>query len=391
MQTRENVYSQTQKSVLKCLLAILLFCAVCALIGNAGVIKNCKIENSSVFFSSQNSIKPQKVTFDVSDVSGDDDYVHIGGTPIGISVNAGGLIVVDKCAVKTDVGDVYPTARADVKSGDVILSVDGEDVTSIYKLKNILGKSEFGAVTLKINRKGRVFDVKVNATKDTLGQFKLGLALKEDVSGVGTLTFVTRNGKFGALGHHICDNESGLCEQLNSGKIYNVNVDGVVKGEKGKAGGLIAEVNKIGQSIGDVDCNTDIGIYGDFNGENRGDLYKIAAKGEAKIGKAQVLTTIDGQNPQFYDIDIVKVVTQNSVNEKGMVVSVTDKRLIEKTGGIVQGMSGSPIVQNGILIGAITHVFVQDPTRGYAVHSRFMYEYAQNTSLSNADFGLLCA
>ena len=119
-------------------------------------------------------------------------------------------------------------------------------------------------------------------------------------------------------------------------------------------------------------------MYGKFDGEYDGKLYKIAAKGEARIGKAQVLTTIVGSTPKFYEVEIVKVVSQSEPAEKGMVVKVSDKELLEKTGGIVQGMSGSPIVQDGVLIGAITHVFVQDPTRGYAVHSRFMYEKAQS-------------
>ena len=130
------------------------------------------------------------------------------------------------------------------------------------------------------------------------------------------------------------------------------------------------------KSIGAINANTDIGLYGKYEGEYGGDLYRIAMKGEAKVGKAQVLTTIDGASPKFYDIDVVKVVSQSVASEKGMVICVRDKELLDKTGGIVQGMSGSPIVQNGILIGAVTHVFIQDPTRGYAVHSRFMYDYA---------------
>ncbi len=390
MQRRENVYVKTQKAVLRCLLAIMLFCFACALIGNASAIKNAKIENSLEDFKSKNIDYSKNFQLQVnSNIGG--DYVHIGGIPIGISVNAGGLIVVDKCAVSTSLGDVFPSARADIKTGDVIMKVNGEDVTSIYKLKNLLEKYGESGVTLSINRNGYVFDVKVNATKDTLGQYKLGLMLKEDVSGVGTLTFITQDGKFGALGHHICDGESGLCEQLSDGKIYNARVESVVKGEKGKAGGLIAEVNKLQKSIGEVECNTNIGIFGEYSGVATGDLYKIASKGEAKIGKAQVLTTVEGNVPQFYDIDIVKVISQNGVNEKGMVVSVTDKRLLEKTGGIVQGMSGSPIIQNGILIGAITHVFIQDPTRGYAVHSRFMYEYALDSTQDEMTNNMLCA
>ena len=230
-------------------------------------------------------------------------------------------------------------------------------------------------LTLKRGDDVRTFVVKAEKSKVD-NEFKLGLMLKEDVSGVGTLTFVTKEGNFAALGHKIADFESNLSENLNQGNIYCAQITGVIKGERGKAGGLVADVNKLSNPVGEVSRNTEIGIYGKYDGEKLGDLYRIAMKGEAKVGKAKVLTTVDGSSPKFYDIDVVKVVSQSEVGEKGMVISVRDKELIDKTGGIVQGMSGSPIVQNGILIGAVTHVFVQDPTRGYAVHSRFMYDYA---------------
>ncbi len=306
--------------------------------------------------------------------------MHIGGNPIGIAISADGLIVVDKCAVSTKDGEVFPSARVDIRKGDVILSVNGNQTKSVYKLKNILNEANSPTFLLKVKRGNNVIDVKVSAVKDNLGQYKLGLALKEDVGGVGTMTFVTRDGHFAALGHHILDAESGLGDELNQGNIYNATVGGVIKGEKGKAGGLVAEVNRLSKSVGEIKENTNIGLYGVYSGEIKGDLYRIATKGEAKIGKAQVLTTVDGSMPKFYDIDIVKVVSQSEVGEKGMVILVRDKELLEKTGGIVQGMSGSPIVQNGILIGAVTHVFIQDPTRGYAVHSRFMYDYANNVT-----------
>lgn len=171
-----------------------------------------------------------------------------------------------------------------------------------------------------------------------------------------------------------------MSRELSSGHIYATSIDGVIKGERGQAGGLVADVNRLSDPIGDIKKNTQIGIFGDFTADYDGALFRIAESGEAKMGPAKVFTTIDGTQPKFYDIDIVKVVPQSEAGEKGMVIAVRDKELLEKTGGIVQGMSGSPIVQDGILIGAVTHVFVQDPTRGYAVHSRFMYDYAAEAS-----------
>jgi len=379
MQTDEKNLNTIFKKILTVLIASILFCAFCAVICNMSAIRNAKYENTFEDFSTKNQENDKKLQFELC-TSDERNYVHIGGNPIGIAIGADGLIVVDKCSVSTKDGEVFPSARADIRKGDVILSVNGVQTKSVYKLKNILNEANSPTFLLKVKRGNNVIDVKVNAAKDNLGQYKLGLALKEDVGGVGTMTFVTDNGQFAALGHHILDGESGLDGELNQGNIYNTSVSGVVKGEKGKAGGLVAEVNRLSKSVGDIKENTNIGLYGVYSGEIKGDLYRIAAKGEAKIGKAQVLTTIDGSTPKFYDIEIVKVISQSEVGEKGMVILVKDKELLEKTGGIVQGMSGSPIVQNGILIGAVTHVFIQDPTRGYAVHSRFMYEYASDVN-----------
>ncbi len=379
MQTDEKNLNIIFKKILTVLIVSILFCTFCAVICNISAIKNAKYENTFEDFSSKNQEKAEKPKLELCTSDGR-NYVHIGGNPIGIAISADGLIVVDKCAVSTKDGEVFPSARVDIRKGDVILSVNGNQTKSVYKLKNILNEANSPTFLLKVKRGNNVIDVKVSAVKDNLGQYKLGLALKEDVGGVGTMTFVTRDGHFAALGHHILDAESGLDDELNQGNIYNATVGGVIKGEKGKAGGLVAEVNRLSKSVGEIKENTNIGLYGVYSGEIKGDLYRIATKGEAKIGKAQVLTTVDGSMPKFYDIDIVKVVSQSEVGEKGMVILVRDKELLEKTGGIVQGMSGSPIVQNGILIGAVTHVFIQDPTRGYAVHSRFMYDYANNVT-----------
>ena len=375
MQTDEKNLNIIFKKILTVLIVSILFCAFCAVICNISAVKNAKYENTFEDVSTKNQENSEKFKFELCASEGR-NYVHIGGNPIGIAISADGLIVVDKCAVSTKDGEVFPSARVDIRKGDVILSVNGNQTKSVYKLKNILKEANSPTFLLKVKRGNATIDVKLNAVKDNFGQYKLGLALKEDVGGVGTMTFVTDDGHFAALGHRILDAESGLDGELNQGNIYDTTVSGVVKGEKGKAGGLVAEVNRLSKSTGEIKGNTNIGLYGVYSGEIKGDLYRIATKGEAKIGRAQVLTTVDGKTPKFYDIDVVKVISQSEVGEKGMVILVRDKELLEKTGGIVQGMSGSPIVQNGILIGAVTHVFIQDPTRGYAVHSRFMYDYA---------------
>lgn len=349
----------------------------------------------SVVFSSQTSIKNGEIYNTYRDfgrkhveysrgvaTTVENEYVHIGGRPIGISISAKGLIVVGDCAVQTKDGDVYPSKNLGIQKGDILISANGESVSTIYGFKETI-KNE-SSVDLTFLRKTQEYHVTIKTAKDfASGENKVGLLLKEDVGGIGTLTFVTQKGQFASLGHFITDAESGLSSELDGGHIYNCEIDGIIKGERGQAGGLVGDVNRLSKPIGDIKMNTNIGLYGVYTKEPTGDLYKVASKGEAKIGKAQVLTTIDGDEPKFYDIDIVKVVSQQDVGEKGMVIVVRDSELIEKTGGIVQGMSGSPIVQNGVLIGAVTHVFIQDPLRGYAVHSRFMLDYANSVKTDN--------
>lgn len=346
-------------------------------------IKIIKIENTQTANSKEfkNGFPVERMLAnEIESTAQDNVYVKIGGRPIGISINAGGLIVLGKSEVLTENGTTDPAAKSGLQVGDVITKVDGNQVSSIFQLKKML-ENAGETVSLTVKRGEDSFETHIKPEIDSLtAQKKLGLLLKEDVGGVGTLTFVTTDGKFGALGHYIADGDSGLSRELSSGHIYATSIDGVIKGERGQAGGLVADVNRLSDPIGDIKKNTQIGIFGDFTADYDGALFRIAESGEAKMGPAKVFTTIDGTQPKFYDIDIVKVVPQSEAGEKGMVIAVRDKELLEKTGGIVQGMSGSPIVQDGILIGAVTHVFVQDPTRGYAVHSRFMYDYAAEAS-----------
>lgn len=315
--------------------------------------------------------------------AGEDDCVYIGGTPIGIVVGANGLIVTGTTDVETQNGMVSPLGNSDIRKGDVITHINGENATGIYQLRVAVEKSG-DKVELTVKRGSEVFKRDISPAVDKHGEKRIGILAKEDVGGVGTLTFVTKNGNFAGLGHHIVDPESGLGGELQSGRIFPVEIEGIQRGERGKAGGLIASVNRMRLPLGTVSGNTDLGLYGKYSAQPAGSMIRIAGAGEVKMGAASLLTTINGSEPKLYDIDIVKVVSQPSAAEKGLVIAVRDKELLEKAGGIVQGMSGSPIVQNGLLVGAVTHVFINDPTRGYAVHSRFMLENADNASASSA-------
>ncbi len=377
MQTQKR-HLKTQGRVFAVTAAILLLCAFCTLTIGASIPKYNKNHNT---FDKNAQHVVQNLHFDklrACNKNGN-DYVRIGGNPIGISIKTEGLIVAGKGSVQTSGGEVVPLKDLKIAQGDVLLAIDHQKVKSLFKLKELLANLENPNVEIEYIHQGVGCKDKAVLAKDkTDGKYKLGLSLKEDVGGVGTLTFVTKEGKFAALGHKISDGDSNLDMQLDKGNIYNASVSGIVKGERGKAGGLVADVNRLSKSVGEIADNTNIGLFGEYSATFEGDLYRIAQKGEARIGKAQVLTTINGATPKFYDVEIVKVISQSEPAEKGMVVKVCDKDLIAKTGGIVQGMSGSPIVQDGILIGAITHVFVQDPLRGYAVHSRFMFDKAND-------------
>lgn len=363
----KQFYNFVQRQVFCILLALIFVCVCFASLANIREIKGIERGDDVKLSTPALQLKPC--------ISSEHKYVHIGGYPIGISIKADGLLVVDNCKVETNNGSKNPSSE--LKCGDIIVSINGEKLQSIYRLKEIVSSSKDGIFKVEYMRNKAIQSTTIYAGKDKSdGFFKLGLSLKEDVGGIGTMTFVTQEGKFASLGHHIQDADTLISDELTCGNIYEASIGSVIKGERGKAGGLVADVNKLEKSIGDIEMNTQIGLYGEYNGNQRGDLYRIAMKGEAKIGKAQVLTTINGNIPKFYDIEIVKVISQSEPGQKGMVILVIDKELLDKTGGIVQGMSGSPIVQNGILIGAVTHVFVQDPTRGYAVHARFMYDMA---------------
>ncbi len=301
------------------------------------------------------------------------DFVYISGQPIGISAQTRGLIIADLCEVETASGKMSPLFGI-AEKGDVILKVNGEEIKSIYKLKTAVENSS-GQLSLTVEKKsGQIVERKITPATDLYSnRLRLGVIAREDVGGIGTLTFVTKDKVFASLGHKISDGESGV-QNLNSGNIYPTTINGVKIGESGKAGGLVAELNRLQTPVGEIKKNTVIGVYGAYADDLPTNKVRVANKGEAKMGKAQILTTINGEDPQFYDVEIVKAISQDRSEEKGLVIVVKDDELIEKTGGIVQGMSGSPIIQNGAIIGAVTHVFLNDASRGYGVHARFMYD-----------------
>ncbi len=293
---------------------------------------------------------------------------YLGGMTAGFLLGAGGAEIIDLSEVNAEDGVHRPSADAGLKPGDCICAVNGVKIKTIGDLNEALAGSAGKEVTLTVKRGGECAEVRILPVKEKKsGKYKIGVLIRDTLSGIGTVTYIEKEtGRFGALGHKVSDEGNNQLE-ISDSKVYLCSIVGVNKGTRGKAGELrglflndkaIARAEKV--------CQT--GLYGTFENYDysRCTLVDIAPLSEATIGKAVIYSTVDGTCPQAYEIAIAKVDEGNKDN-KNFVIKVTDEKLIEETGGIVQGMSGSPIVQNGKLIGAVTHVFINDPTRGYGI------------------------
>ena len=266
-----------------------------------------------------------------------------------------------------------------MKTVDIITHINGIEVNNVDDIAQVLSTCNGEKVKLSVKRNGELSEIFIEPALDRItNTYKLGLWIKEDAVGIGTLTFVNATTKrFGSLGHSINDSETNECIDVSGGNIYESKILGIKKGKSGKAGELIGTFSRE-NVIGSVDKNCEYGVYGFVDDVENFIVDKtsidIGGRLSAKPGKAQILSCLDGETIETYDIEIIKTNFQSSCNEKSMVIRVTDKDLIEKTGGIVQGMSGSPIIQDGKLIGAVTHVFVNDATKGFGIYIDWMLE-----------------
>lgn len=303
-----------------------------------------------------------------------EEKVYLGGYPLGITIDGDGVTVIGLNEFIADDGSLTcPAMQAGLEINDVIVELDGKPIYNSAKLAEIAGRSSGKSLNVKYIRDGSMKESKIIPVKDfTTKQYRLGLWSKDSSSGIGTLTYVRTNLNFGSLGHPITDAKGNVIKCKNGG-VFKCEIDGVVKGRKGAAGELKGSFN-FEKRIGNVYANNKFGAFGSFNvlPQFCTETISVADIGEVKPGKAQIYCTLDDNTRKSYDIEIVKAVSQGSRDDRGMVIHVTDAELLEKTGGIVQGMSGSPIVQNGKLVGAVTHVFVNDPTRGYGMYAKWM-------------------
>lgn len=307
---------------------------------------------------------------------GSSDSVYLGGTPIGLVASSEYLIVTETRVVITREGAIKAEGADLIQPGDLIISMNGQKVSSSQDIGKIVNSCTDDGVVVRIRRNGEESDVKVVPLLDILeNNKKLGIIVKNEIAGVGTLTYVRPDNKrFGGLGHQIFDEFSKGKGYYNKGTLYNAQIIGVVKGEAGKAGELRGAFKRGDPACGSVEKNIFSGVFGvseDILFDKR-PLIALGNRHTVQQGVAYIYTTLDGTEPRKYEIEIVKAVRQNYAEDKSMVIHVTDPVLIEKAGGICQGMSGSPIIQNGRLIGAVTHVFINDPTRGYGIYIDWM-------------------
>lgn len=305
------------------------------------------------------------------------NLVYPGGNCVGLSLQTKGVVLIGNNFIITKNGNINTLVGTDLKVGDVILKlgdVEINDVTDIAKVLESYSPSEPLNVTIK--RNNEIVTTKITPVFDSqTNQYKLGLWIKNESLGVGTLTFVKDDLSYGCLGHAITS-ENGEITEISGGNIYECNVIGIKKGQKGTPGELMGLFVRGRNIQGDIEKNTKYGVYGDLYENNslveNKEHMIVGGKLTAKPGKAQILVCVDGYEIESFDIEIIKTNYQPTPENKSMVIKVTDKRLLSKTGGIVQGMSGSPIIQDNKIIGAVTHVFINDPTKGFGLYLDWM-------------------
>lgn len=301
------------------------------------------------------------------------------GKPVGIYVKTEGILVVGTGEFNGDGGRRYSPGKNIVKSGDYIKKIDGKDVSKKNELIDYVKQSQGSTVTLTVERDGEELDLRIKPQKDLEGDYKIGVWVRDSTQGVGTMTYIDENGKFGALGHGISDVDTNTLMHMDGGFLYETEIINIKKGTIGKPGELTGVIVYAREhQLAEITQNSSCGIFGTCR--NKGlemeeeEALPIGLKQEIKKGDAKILCTVNGDT-KYYKVKITDIHLDNDNKNRGIELEVTDPELLELTGGIVQGMSGSPIIQNGKIIGAVTHVLVQDSTRGYGIFIENMLEH----------------
>ena len=296
------------------------------------------------------------------------------GTAVGIELKMDGVLVAETGEVETDSGKLSPARSAGMLPGDIIVSVNARQITTAAEFLSAVEKLDGSPVEILARRDGREIRFSITPALSSDGDFRLGLWLRDGVGGIGTVTFYDPiSGSYGALGHGINELKSGELIPINSGNIVEAKVTEVVPGREGSPGELRGSVDKAGV-LGSIEQNSVCGIFGKAGSDSfSGSPLPVAFSGEVILGEASILCSVSGGEVKEYSVEICRIYRGNE-DVRNLMISVTDPELLAITGGIVQGMSGSPIIQDGKLVGAVTHVLVNDPTRGYGIFIENMLE-----------------
>lgn len=313
----------------------------------------------------------------------DRKYVVPSGDIIGLRLFTKGVMIVAVDSVDTHYGYVNPSKQAKLQTGDVITVLNGCEIESSSQVEKIISSCEGNSISVEYIRNNVTYETSITPVYSASeAKFKTGLWIRDSAAGIGTMTFYEKNtGLFAGLGHAVCDIDTGEVLPLSNGDIVSAAISGCVKGKSGTAGELCGSFRN--QSLGTLFLNDEFGVFGYLTDtDNAAEEIPVALKNEIKVGSAKIISTVDETGKAYYDVEIEKI-NPDDKNGKNMIIKITDIELIGKTGGIVQGMSGSPVIQDGKLVGAVTHVFLNDPTRGYAISAETMLNKVDNSNLKN--------
>ena len=300
------------------------------------------------------------------------------GNLIGAKLYTSGVLVVGMSEIQGDDQQKHkPYEGSGIEEGDMIVEMDSKKIANTDELVETVNSSKGKVIQIKYMRNDETITTSIQPIKSEDNEYKLGLWVRDAAAGVGTLTFYEPStGKFAALGHGIVDVDTGDIINIANGELVTSNLVAIKKGEKGTPGEIKASIDS-GVTIGNISKNTNFGVFGLVSNKNNLNLngakeYEVALRSEIQTGEAEIICELENEKKEQYKIEISKIYTSNNYDNKSMMIKITDERLLQKTGGIIQGMSGSPIIQNGKFVGAITNVLVSDPTTGYAIFGDLM-------------------
>lgn len=300
------------------------------------------------------------------------------GNLIGAKLYTSGVLVVGMSEIQGDDQQKHkPYEGSGIEEGDMIVEMDSKKIANTDELVETVNSSKGKAIQIKYVRNDETITTSIQPIKSEDNEYKLGLWVRDAAAGVGTLTFYEPStGKFAALGHGIVDVDTGDIINIANGELVTSNLVAIKKGEKGTPGEIKGSIDS-SVTIGNISKNTNFGVFGLVSNKNNLNLngakeYEVALRSEIQTGEAEIICELENGKKEQYKIEISKIYTSNNYDNKSMMIKITDERLLQKTGGIIQGMSGSPIIQNGKFVGAITNVLVSDPTTGYAIFGDLM-------------------